>query len=450
MELVCFSLSVAAVTAVLSRRRRAAQVATCPLSPYGLAVRKLFPTDFSFVHLNHGSYGVAPLAVMAEAREVMLRIEAFPDNFFRRTGLPAYRGACDAAADFLGAPRGSLVLVENATVGVNAVLRSQAFARGDAIVINDNTYNACKNAVNDRAANTGAVVSVFALPLELPSDKAAAEALLVAAFVAALDATPTAKLALLDHITSPTGLVMPIRACVEAAHARGVRVLVDGAHAPGMLDLRIAESGADWYTGNMHKWCYSLKGVAVLYASPAVVDETQGSAISHFWRRDFSSRFFMQGTMDYSRYISLPFALGWVERELGGWPAVRVYNSGLVSAGADVLCAAWGTTRLLPPALCAPFLVVVETPLDWRVWGRTGGGNLVGLPLEEAEAALAADEGFNERIAGAIFESERMQTVFFSWRVGGRMRVFTRISGQVYNVIGEYEQFAAAVLALPK
>jgi isopenicillin-N epimerase len=252
---------------------------------------------------------------------------------------------------------------------------------------------------------------------------------------------------------------MPVARLAQAAKAAhpGTYVMVDGAHAPGMLHLSVGSySGVDWYVGNLHKWCFTLKGVALLYAADGVRESlTQGSIISHFWKGSFSERFFMQGTLDYSRYLSAPEALDWVGGALGGLGAMREYNTALAEAGAALLARAWGgALRMLEPSaalagegIVCPFLAVVVTPLDWRAWGETPGGGRLGN-LEEAAAleALEADHGLPERIANAVFKVSGVQSVFWKWRVNGRCCIMNRISAQVYNTLGDYERLAAAVL----
>ena len=234
-------------------------------SLFGLAARRCFHLDWRFTHLNTGSYGVTPRCVTAAAAREQVAIESFPDAFFRRTALPRYRAACARAAQFVGADEAGTVLVDNATTGVNCVLRSLVLSAGDGILINDNTYNACKNAVAAVAAATGAIVVVMSFPLPVASP-----AELQGALEAALAAKPAGvfKFVLLDHITSPTGVVMPIKSMAAACLAAGARVCVDGAHAPGQLPLSLSGLGVHWYTGEAAP---SVEGGGSAYVSGVVV-----------------------------------------------------------------------------------------------------------------------------------------------------------------------------------
>ena len=422
---------------------------------FGEAVRPLFPLNFAAPvnggeeavccrhHLNHASYGVAPLEVTAAARAQADAIEAWPDEWFRRTALPSWKEAAETVGRFLGAAPGALVFVDNATTAVNAVLGSLRLGPGDALLILDHTYRACANAARHTCERSGAELLTLDLPLPLPSDDA-----LVGLLDSCLARHPRIRFVLLDHLTSPTSIVLPVRDMAAVCRARGVLVMVDGAHAPGQLPLQLADIGADWYTGNLHKWVFAPKGVAILHTAAERQATTQAAIVSHFYKLSYAERFFMQGTADHSRLMASPAALRFVEERLGGWDNVRAHNSALCAAGASLLVRAW-RTRLLPvqdAAQAAPHMAVIEAPFGWR--------SFVQPPLppdaseEEAARALAADSGFNERVSAAVLRGFGCQSQWFVWRVSGVPLLWVRISAQVYNTIGDYEALAVAGLEL--
>ena len=233
--------------------------------------------------------------------------------------------------------------------------------------------------------------------------------------------------------------------------------MIDGAHAPGMIrGLSVASYSADWYVGNLHKWCFTLKGVALLYAGDSVRESvTQGGIISHNWKKSFAERFFMQGTLDYSRYLSAPASIKFVNESLGGWENMQRYNSALVESGACVLESAWGQGRMLEPyetlkleGITTPFLVVVLTPFNWKHWARMGDGvtGVEGLGESEAEAVLVEDQGIQERVANAVLQNSGVQSVFFTWKVSGEWKICCRIAAQVYNTLEDYTRLAHSVL----
>lgn len=268
MEWVAFGATCCALTALLASRSSpqpsiaqavSSTGAPAPLSgKYGLNIRRHFLLEFdSYRHLNHGSYGTCPRPVVAAAATVLATVEAFPDDFFRRKALNAYRETCNilAQSDVLVAPRDSVVLIENATAGVNTVLHSLELSPRDILVINDHTYNACKLAVKIIAARFGATVEVIAFPFPVADGAAIVQSTVnQLRDIALRHPDKRIRWVLVDHISSPTAIVMPVKSLCQVVHAIGAEVMIDGAHAPGQLALDMAEIGADWYTGNLHKW----------------------------------------------------------------------------------------------------------------------------------------------------------------------------------------------------
>jgi isopenicillin-N epimerase len=469
MEPLIFLVSAGIASYVVLDRAKKPQKKNELNPKFGYPIRSLFPTNFKApmveqsdsslvctTHLNHGSYGVAPFDVSKAQRKHSEMVERWPDDFFRRKALPLYTKTANIAASFIGAPEGSVVFVENATTGVNAVLSSLQLTKNDAILVNNHTYNACKNTARHICERFGATLIVQDITLPLPETDDG----IVADFEAYLDANaaltnaPQIKFALIDHITSPTAIVMPVERLSAACRKRGILVMIDGAHAPGMLDLKISIDcpSCDWYTGNLHKWVYTPKGVAVLYTRKDKQDMTSAAVISHFYKKSYIERFYMIGTNDQSRLLATPDALKFIDDRLGGLAAMREYNTNLINLGVEILCQAWNVQRMYPKEKSCPFLAVVECPLDWKRWVRTLEGNELPLDVSdiEAEVALAQDEGFNERVACAILFSFGIQTVFFTWKVGGKMKMWNRTSAQVYNVREDYEHLARAVITLGK
>jgi isopenicillin-N epimerase len=147
--------------------------------------------------------------------------------------------------------------------------------------------------------------------------------------------TPATRLAVIDHITSASAIVLPIRRIVAACHAIGVPVLVDGAHAPGQVDLDLSEIGADWYVGNCHKWLCAPKGCAFLHARPAAQSGLHPGTISHGYGQGFLAEFDWTGTTDPSRFLAVTAAIEF-HHHLGG-PALRERNRTLAARGAELV-----------------------------------------------------------------------------------------------------------------
>jgi len=224
--------------------------------------------------LNHGSFGACPRAVLEAQSRLQAELEREPVQFMARR-LPSYLDdARESLASFVGAAASDLVFVPNATTGVNAVLRSLTFEPGDELLVTNHGYNACSNAARFVCERAGAEAKVAEIPFPLQSEQQVLDAILAVV-------TPKTRLALIDHITSPTGLVLPIARIVRELRERGVETLVDGAHGPGMLELNLDEIGAAYYTGNCHKWLCTPKGSGLLHVRRDLQDSVRPTVISH-------------------------------------------------------------------------------------------------------------------------------------------------------------------------
>jgi isopenicillin-N epimerase len=313
---------------------------------FGRGLRPAWDLDPGGIFLNHGSFGACPRVVLAEQARWRAAMESQPDRFFRDEVTPEHPGALRAAAGrlaaFVGTAGGSLAWVENATSGVQAALNSVPLRPGDRILTCDHTYNAVRLMVEARCAQAGAIPVVVRLPF--PADEAG----IVAAFAGALG--KPVRLAILDHITSPSAIRMPLERLVPLVRAAGARVIVDGAHALGQIPLAVDSVGADWYTSNAHKWLYAPRGCAFLYAAPEVAGDTRPLVVSHHVAMGFPLSFDWVGTRDVTPWLSVPAAIDFFESL--GPEAVRVHNARLVDA-ATALLEPLGAVPVADRALCA-------------------------------------------------------------------------------------------------
>ena len=204
----------------------------------GSALRPWFRLESGIDFLNHGSFGAAPGDVLDAAERWRGLMEANPDRFFRDVLPSELRRAASELARFLGADAASLAFVDNATTALNAVLRSLEFGPGDEILLNSQSYGALRQIARYVCERTGAklVEPRIALPL---ADRSQLLAALAPAF------TSRTRLVVIDHISSPTGLVWPVAELAALARSHGAQVLIDGAHAPGQLELDLPALGAD-------------------------------------------------------------------------------------------------------------------------------------------------------------------------------------------------------------
>jgi len=369
--------------------------------------------DPGVLHLNHGSYGGCPRAVLAAAEAVRARIEAAPMRYFVLDWQTELDRARASLAWFLHADPARLVFVPNATHGVAIALAAAELAAGDEIITTSHAYRACMNQLVRLADRCGARIVV--VPIALPFDPDA----LVDAVARAI--TPRTRLALLDHVTSPTALRLPIERLVPPLAAHGVQIVVDGAHAPGQLALDVGALealGVTWYVGNHHKWMCAPKGSGFLAAAPAVAPALRPLVTSHGASPAYgpANRLHAEldwaGTHDPAVHLAVPIAIATVEAEGGDWSAVLAHNHALALALRDRL----GGTPLAP---------------DDAV------GSMVALPVElpPGTTPLAVEKTLLERgVEVPIVD------------VPGRPLL--RVSAHLYNHLGQAELLSRALHAL--
>ena len=276
---------------------------------FGRAMRAEWMLDPAVAYLNHGTVGATPRFVLAAQQAIRDEIERNPARFMLReladtgelvmSARPRMRVAAAPVAAFLGARADDLMFVDNATAGVSAVLRSVKFAAGDEIVITDHAYGAVGKAARFIADGSGAVMR----PVELPGPPFDAGAI-----AAAIEATftPRTRLLIVDHVTSGSGLILPVREIVARAKQRGIATLVDGAHGPAAIAFDIPSLGADWYTGNLHKWAMAPRSSGILWVAPDRHAETHPAVLSWGLDHGLAAQFDLTGTRDASPWLAAP------------------------------------------------------------------------------------------------------------------------------------------------
>jgi isopenicillin-N epimerase len=294
----------------------------------GHAVRHAWRLDPNFITVNHGSFGATPDCVLAEQDVWRRRMEAQPTRFMATVLPDAQRDAASRLAAFVGAAGADIAFVNNATTGCNAVLRSLSLQPGDEVLVLDHGYGAVRNTVRFVTERAGARMIVAAIPFrQVTADG------LVNAVAAAIG--PSTRLAVIDHITSASALVMPLDRIIAACHDVGVPVLVDGAHGPGQLALDLNDVGADWYAGNCHKWLCAAKGCGFLWTSAARQKDTHPTVISHGLGQGYLQEFDWTGTIDPSPFLSIGAAIEFHE-SLGG-ASLRQRNIDLAAEAASLV-----------------------------------------------------------------------------------------------------------------
>jgi isopenicillin-N epimerase len=356
-------------------------------------------------------------------------MEADPIDFFVRQ----LEGHLDAAraevAAFVGAAPRHLAFVPNATTGVSVVLRSLRFEPGDELLANDQEYPSSVYALRDVVQRSGAKLVIVPIPFPIREPGQVFDAILAGV-------TSRTKLAVISHVTSGTALVFPVAELVRELARRGVATLIDGAHAPGMLPLSLDELGADYYTGNGHKWLSAPKGAAFLHVRPELQAGIRSLVISHGTEspREDRSRFWLEfdwpGSFDPSAILSLPVAIQVLGSLLpGGWPELMAANHALAVAGRDLVCERLGVEAAAPDDMLGSMAVVPLQPL--------------GSPRLRYSGAEISD---------LLWERYRIEIPVGDWPnpmssevAPGPPRCYARISAQRYNDLGQYAFLANAV-----
>lgn len=375
--------------------------------------------------LNHGSFGATPKAVLQVQRQWQDAMEANPVKFFTRDLEPALDQVRASLAAFLGCEAEGIAFVNNATSGVNTVLASCNLEAGDEVIITNHGYNACNNAARRHAARLGAKVVTAAVPFPISGPQE-----VVTAIAAAI--TPRTRLLLVDHVTSPTGLIFPVEELIQLAHKAGIKIIVDGAHGPGMLEFALDALGADYYTGNCHKWLCAPKGSAFLYvnrehrASMVPLVTSHGANSERQGRSRYRLEFDWTGTQDYSPWLAIPAAIKFLQECLpGGLAAVIQHNHQLALGAASILKQELGWNLGAPASMIGPMAAFL---------------------LPEGAFARLFPRGFSDAASSILAEQYNFELPVFPWPAPPQ--AILRITAQLYNDIEEYRELAQVLKLL--
>ena len=382
-----------------------------PKSPWA----DLWLLDPAVDYLNHGSFGACPKAILEKQSELRARLEREPMDFFVRELPGLFAEARAALAGFVGADGDDLAFVPNATAGVNAVARSLAVEPGDELLTTDHAYAACKKTLDYVAARAGARVVVAQVPFPLSGEGEVVSAVLSRV-------TSHTRLAMLDHVTSPTALVFPIERLVRELSARGVDTLVDGAHALGMIPLDLARIGAAYYTANAHKWLCAPKGAAFLHVRRDRQKGLHPVAISHGYaggEARFKEEFDWTGTVDPTAVLCVPDCIAYLGGLVpGGWPALMETNRALALKARAAICEALGVPSPAPQSML---------------------GAMASVPLPISGPTTPAQSLGREALADWM-RARGVEPWFYDWPTGRGKLV--RVSAQLYNTEEQFVRLA--------
>lgn len=376
-------------------------------TPEGRAALGLFQLSSDLIHLNHGSYGAVPKAVRDEQDRWRALIESDATGFFKYQLPGELRRLAGIAAQRFGGKPGDWVFCENATAAVNSVLSSFGLRDGDEIVTTSHAYGAVMKAMRIWAARFGARVVVADIPIIVEREEQIAQAI-------AQSFSKRTKLLVVDHITSATAMIFPVAQIVQAAHARGIAVLVDGAHVPGHLPLDVEAIGADWYTGNAHKWLFAPKGCGLLWTVPERQAQTLPAVLSHGAPDGYTQAFDWIGTRDMTSWLSFEAAARFHD-SLGG-ESLMARNRDLALNASRMLADELGMVVTAPASMRGAMACLTQRPSPI---GNESAASFI-MHLREC--------------CGAILPAYILEDAFC-----------IRISAQIYNAMPDYEALSRAI-----
>ncbi|MBC8203307.1 MAG: aminotransferase class V-fold PLP-dependent enzyme [Planctomycetes bacterium] len=366
--------------------------------------------DPEITYLNHGSFGARPVEVFEAQVAFKREFERSPIQFLDREGKERVSVARRTISRFLDCSDEQLGFVENATTGIGCVLQSLSLSKGSEIVSTSHVYNGVRQLLRSYVEKNSCTYREIDIPTPIATNDE-----IVSRILDGFSSQTT--LLVIDHVASVTGIVFPVAKIISACRERGVAVLVDGAHAPGMLDLSINALSPDWYVGNLHKWVCGPPGAGFLWVNSQYLNSTHPMTVSHFYEQGFTNEFDWQGTRDITSILGAAIAVEWGSTI--GWQKIRSHNHRIATEMQKRLVDLWG--------------VVSMSPLD---------GSMIGAM---ASVQLPAHYRFDEQELSAfqarMYHCSRVEVPLMLWQ--GTPVV--RLSGQLYSKSDDIDLFLAAL-----
>ena len=376
----------------------------------GLPDASAWAMDPALAYLNHGSFGATPVRVLRQQQAWRDAMERNPVGFLAYELPELLEAVRKQVASFLGADEEGLVFVNNATSGTQTVIAQMRLAPGDEVVATDHSYPAVLIQLRRAVESVGAVLKVAPVALPASDRESVAESVLS-------HVTGNTRLLVIDHVASCSGMVFPVEEVARECRRLAVPILVDGAHAAGMLPVNLGELGVDFWVGNMHKWVCAPKASAALYAAPQWRDTLRPLVASHGLSDGYRPSFDWTGTHDPSALLSVPATLDFFAE--AGWQTVRQHNNELARQGADLVAQRIGTGRDQVSDGLAGSMRAVRVPLQ-----------LTETQARALERSLLTDHG-----------------VVVPVTTHGKSH-WLRVSAQLYNTPRDYERLADAMAAI--
>jgi len=309
------------------------------------SLKSLFYIQEDITFLNFGSFGACPKPIFEDYQKWQLELEKEPVQFITVNGLQYLKQSRDALGAFIGCDGDDLVYVNNPSFAVNTIARSLNLKEDDEILSTNIEYGACDKVWQFICEKTGA--KYIRQPIQLPLTS---KEKFIEDFFKGLSSKT--KLVFISHITSSTALILPVKEICEIAKSKNLMTFVDGAHAPGHVDLDLKQLKADFYTGACHKWMMTPKGCSFLYVNPEFQKDIEPLVVSWGYKSAFPShsQFLdyhqMQGTRDFSAFLTVPKAIAFMQEN--DWDNVSLHCKQLVRDNVKRFCDLFKTKPLCP------------------------------------------------------------------------------------------------------
>jgi len=370
------------------------------------------------VFLNHGSFGACPQEILDYQFKLRTELESDPVHFFDVISKQLWVDSIETFADFINADKEGIVFVPNATSGVNTILRSLSLKPDDEIIILDHTYQACWNTVDFVTKRSGAKTVIVPLPYPIENSEEVTQVILNYT-------TEKTKLALIDTVTSPTGIRLPFENIVSELQSRSIDVLLDAAHGPGIVPLDLKKLKPAYVTGNAHKWLCTPKGSAFLHIREDKRPDIRPLSISHGASVDGSKNerirleFDWTGTQDITPWLCIPKSIEYIDSLVeGGWAEVMERNTSLAIEARNIILEVLGTSKMCPDSMIV-------------------GLSAVALPGEGVATKSVLEP---DPLHTLLYAKYNIQVPVFGWPHHNRR--YLRTASYLYNSIEEYRYLA--------
>jgi len=364
--------------------------------------------DPAITYLNHGSFGARTTEVFEAQQRYKRQFERSPVDFLDRQG-DLLTNARHIVAEFVGASPAGFGFVENATTGIGCVIQSLNLEEGDEILTTNHVYNGVRQLASHYCIENNLLYGEIDIPVPLTAPEDILQCI-------EEGLTTKTKLFIVDHVSSASAILFPIKEIVAICRKKAIQILVDGAHAPGMIDLEIDALAPDWYVGNLHKWVCAPLGAAFVWTSEPLRLLTHPMTVSHWLHQGYTEEFDWQGTRDISSWLTAVDAIKIGEQI--GWAKIRQHNHEMATWMHETLVSAFDVQPLLP--------------IDGSFFGSMATVLLPpGSPQTMDDCITLRDE---------IFSKSTLEVPIFEFQGKGMLRV----SAQLYSKPHDIDRLIAA------